>query len=139
MLRTQFNENLYNSYLSKVTDSIENYPQVFWKCINDRKKVVGSGIPCEMHNWQEFAKTGTEISNLFAEFFSSVYVEDANSDFDQEFECINEVSDSGLKVDISEAFENVTRLKHSFHHGADGIPKVPLKNCIYSSMYSALV
>ncbi|KAJ3655421.1 hypothetical protein Zmor_014553 [Zophobas morio] len=63
---------------------------------------------------------------------ASVYVEDANSDIDQEFDGINEVADSGLKVDISEVFENIDRLKHSFHPGADGIPNVLLKNCIYT-------
>ncbi|KAJ3649719.1 hypothetical protein Zmor_021444 [Zophobas morio] len=109
MLKTQckeLNENLYNSYLFKVSDSITNNPQFFWKFIDDRKK--SSGIPCEMQYLQEFAKTGTEISNLFAEFFfPSVYAEDANDDFDQEFECINEVADSRLKV-IFEKFLKIS-------------------------------
>ncbi|XP_063907418.1 uncharacterized protein LOC135125695 [Zophobas morio] len=116
ILRThckELNENLYNSYLSKVSNSITNNPQFFWKFINDRKK--SSGIPCEMQYFQKFAKT-----------------EDANNDFDQEFDGINEVPDSGLKVELSEVFENIARLKHSFHPGADGIPNVLLKNCIYT-------
>ena len=121
---------LYNLYLVNVNNSITDNPKYFWKFVNDRKK--SRGIPNEMSLFHTFANGGENISNLFAKFFSSVYVIDDNSNSDFNFSLDGEVCDSGLNVNLAEIFEYISQLKSSCNPGPDGVPSILLKNCVFS-------
>ena len=68
-----------------------------------------------------------DISNLVAEYFSSVYVNSSTVNFD----CVEQnsvnVLDNGLKVTISDVFQAISNLKTTCSPGPDRIPSIVLK------------
>ncbi|XP_063907420.1 uncharacterized protein LOC135125696 [Zophobas morio] len=126
----ELSRQLYSAYVSKVNLSISNNPKFFWKFIRDKRN--NDMIPNEMCLNQEVAKGGKQIPDLFAKYFSSVYVKDDSRKFLCDFEVPLQVNDNGLSVTLSIVFEHISALYLSCNSGPDGIPSVVLKNCNYT-------
>src|SRR5699024_5868644 len=75
---------------------------------------------------------GKDISNLFGDFFSSVYTISDSSKAKVNIHVCNEVVDYGLKITIKEVFESISSLNNSVVAGPDGLCILFLKRCIYS-------
>ncbi|RYA72249.1 hypothetical protein DD592_26325, partial [Enterobacter cloacae complex sp. 2DZ2F20B] len=126
----ELSRQLYSAYVSKVNLSISNNPKFFWKFIRDKRN--NDMIPNDMCLNQEIAKGGKQIADLFAKYFSSVYVKDDSRNFLCDFEVPLQVNDNGLSVTLSIVFEHISALYLSCNSGPDGIPSVVLKNCNYT-------
>ena len=67
----------YEIYNQQLEQNLARNPRDFWNYINQRKgkKEVGGASEIKKYEGQEY-KTAQEISNGFADYFSSVYVND---------------------------------------------------------------
>ncbi|KAJ3660224.1 hypothetical protein Zmor_004686 [Zophobas morio] len=126
----ELNDSLYASYIRKVDGCILNDPTYFWKFIKSKKDC--NGIPNEMFFDEISSSGGQDISNLFADFFSSVYDKGNNDDLADNFNfCPKmEVNDGGLRVTNRDVFDYISVMKSSLSPGPDGIPSFLLKKCI---------
>ncbi|CAH2095525.1 unnamed protein product [Euphydryas editha] len=68
----KLNNKCYNEYRDRLENGIHNNPKVFWRFVKDRRK-GSSIIPTQMSYNEDIAKTGLEIANKFADYFSSIY------------------------------------------------------------------
>lgn len=65
----------YNSYIARVEEKIAKNSKYFWSFI-EAKRGFSSNYSTSMTDGSKMATDGTEICNLFAEYFSSVYNND---------------------------------------------------------------
>lgn len=62
----------YNSYVTHIENKIKANPKFFWSLVKSKRQ-NSSSFPANMTNGSQVAHTGTDISNLFAQHFESVY------------------------------------------------------------------
>ncbi|CAG5075238.1 Protein of unknown function [Cotesia congregata] len=63
----------YKSYVNRIESMIQSDPNCFWKFIKNKRR-NNSDIPSNVF-WDDLsADTGTDITNLFASYFESVYI-----------------------------------------------------------------
>lgn len=62
----------YSNYMKSMENNICIDPKMFWRYIKDKRKGL-SGIPSIMYMDNLSANSGTDIANLFASHFSSIY------------------------------------------------------------------
>ncbi|XP_031629635.1 uncharacterized protein LOC116344914 [Contarinia nasturtii] len=93
-----YHSECYNNYIKEIAVNSKHNPKKFWQHVNGRRK--SSGVPCKVELDGESAQCDNDKANLFAKFFSSVYVE---YDEDQELgEFIKNRSDHGcFKISIT--------------------------------------
>ncbi|XP_063932652.1 uncharacterized protein LOC135144560 [Zophobas morio] len=124
-------EKVYAEYISNVNRSMVSNPKLLWKFINN-KKHGESNIPNEMNFGHQCVKGGEEIANAFAQYFASVYVKDDSNKFVCDFKSSYDVNDMGLKICLSDIFDEISKLKSSCSPGPDGIPSILIKNCKFA-------
>lgn len=126
-----YNRWRYDSYLVRLQDRFTTDPRSFWRFCNSRRKQ--NGIPPILSLNDKTASTPYEKCCLFAEHFSSVFVEpgsrgvplaDGLSFTPRDVLSLNHVS-----LDITSVRQSLSKLKLSFAPGPDGIPSSILKKC----------
>ena len=136
----------YENYLNKIQYNLRKDPQGFWRFVNSQKS--NNSFPNLMHLKNNYADNFQDISNLFSNFFSTVYSSkdkylNKNIDYDsiknniENFEKIKNLSTNYFDITLREIEIAINKLKPSFKPGPDGIPSVFIKNC-YSSLLKPL-
>jgi hypothetical protein len=113
-------------FLERVENSIKTDIKAFWRYT--KSKNTTNVLASRMYYESVFANNGSDIANLFAKHFSSVYNKPSNVTYEPNFPESNR-SISSITItehDIVEALESI-----DIHKGAgpDGVPPVLLKEC----------
>ena len=116
-----------NTYINNVEHGISDDIKTFWKFVRDNSKDMKS-IPNYIRYGETLASDGYDISNLFMNFFSSVYSLESKLPNNNLF--INESVDVGMFNITAEIISNsISKLKTSVSSGPDRIPSLFLKMC----------
>lgn len=115
----------YKLYIGKTEDSLKSDTKYFWSYLNNTRKI--KSFPSELHYGNVQASSADSISNLFADYFASVYESNTTPcllerTYSSNCFTINSVS----RQQISNVLESIDARKGP---GPDGIPSVFLKNC----------
>ncbi|XP_054746950.1 uncharacterized protein LOC129252839 [Anastrepha obliqua] len=120
----------YNVYVDKVEGSLKGDTKAFWNYIKDKKR-VNSDIPVSVVWDNQSASSGVEISNLFAQFFKSIYapVSDDSVTLAHSHPYPQSVNLNDFEVTFDIVFKQLSSLDPSKAAGPDGLPNAFLKNC----------
>lgn len=132
-LRKKFNDLngfLYNNYLNDMQRKIKENPKEFWTFIKSKSK--SSGIPQSMSFGNEIGDDFTSITNLFADFFKSVYLMVGNPNIQVENKALSHNITSSIQLDELSVRKALTNVKITKGCGPDGIPSIFVRNCASS-------
>ena len=116
----------YRGYVASTEASIPLNIKTFWKFINSKRSA--HGLPGSMYLGDTTSSDNSEIADMFASFFESVYLA----------ACPNYVASAGtdspldlsdLSVSIGEVLDEIDNLSIYKGPGVDGIPPIFIKNC----------
>ena len=114
----------YTIYKRNIEQNINCDPQSFWAFINNMNKGQ-SGLPTEMSRDGIIYKGSSEISNAFAQFFSSVYENNkSHTRIEQNWGNFN-----FAKVTEEDILISIKKLKAKKTTGPDNIPSYIYKGC----------
>lgn len=125
----EFNElrdKLYNKHIARIQENIKTDPAEFWKFAR-----INGGVdtyPNEMHYGTAVGRTTSEIVDLFAEYFESIYVTDEEPwNFEDVYDSPADSQDINISLfDIEAAIHT---LKWRSGAGPDGIKPMVVKMC----------
>lgn len=122
------NQICYNCYLFKMKNKFKTEPKSFYNFVNLKRKSI-SFPPVMKFNDCE-SDDDLEISNLFADFFSSTYAVDQSLDLDSQFgmEFGNHPTSIPF-LDESSVLNCLKKLKFSYKYGPDKVPSCLLIKC----------
>lgn len=115
----------YNSYIEHVDQGIPGNINLFWSHVNNIKKQPS--LPSKMKLDGNEAHNPTQVCELFARFFSSIYRLPLS--LPAGYDIRTNVSLSSCYVTCSEVVEILENLNHNKGPGPDGIPPGILKFC----------
>lgn len=122
------NKYCYTNYLRKMSIDFKNNPKSFYNFVNSKRK--STVFPTLMKFQDCESSDDLNISNMFADFFSTTY-----SDADYNCSSISSCSQSSNQsisipfFDFSTILYNLKKLKFSNRSGPDNIPSCILINC----------
>lgn len=125
--------NLYNDYMRNMEKNIKDNPKFFWSYIKS-KRGGSSAYPMTMTDGQTVTSKGSEICDLFANYFSTVYTTDdnentrCNSTFLQILRT-NSQSLTGPTIDRECLLKKLKSVNIRKGPGPDGIPPVFISSC----------
>lgn len=116
----------YKSYMLQLEENLKANPKAFWQHISNLRS-SGGFEPCLSFKGNQYL--GADIANVFAGYFSSVYVSDS-----PEPNIAYSFPDQGAYVQISaftlkEVDQAIKKLKPTASLGPDGIPASLIKSC----------
>lgn len=123
-----YQKELYTEYVKKLAHDRHNNPKMFWRYINGKRS--SNSLPTKLKYNDKTATTDTEKANLFAEFFSSVYVDHKDNTDIRSF--IHNRNDSGFnnfRVNEEAVYNIAMGLDLSKGCGPDNIPPILIKKC----------
>lgn len=124
-------QNCYRSYINKLEQSIKSNVRAFWSYI-DSKKDKGTILKLMKTETGEFSND-TEIADVFAEHFASVYVENDPDVSDTKLPLsTNNITVSSFNFSISNILEKLEKINLNQGPGPDNLPPLLLKNCAFS-------
>lgn len=126
----QLSRSCYTNFISKTQLSLVGKPKQFWKFIKDRKQL--NTFPRVMFLNNKSAQDGLNISNLFAEHFSSAYSYLCSSTDDLNVTNADWIDLSIIDITVQEVFLALGKSKHNSSPGSDGIPEIVLSQCSYA-------
>ncbi|XP_055590681.1 uncharacterized protein LOC129742765 [Uranotaenia lowii] len=119
----------YQNYLHRLQRNFKTNPRSFWKYVKNQRKEFG--LPSKMFLKDHTANTDSEICNLFAEKFSSVFSTGSISSeqLDTAVRNISPLDSSLSRISFDDAaiLKATAKLKNSSSTGPDGIPAIFLK------------
>lgn len=126
----------YNNYVSSIENSLNKNIKIFWSYVNNRR-VYGSNtsLPQAMKFGETIATSGLRISELFSQYFSSVYEKDTTANFSYTFDEHMYFKDrisntlSSIVLDEGEVFLKLKLLNISKGAGPDRIPPYFVRSC----------
>lgn len=117
----------YKVYIHRLELSLKSNPKLLWSFIK-HKRGSGSTYPAQISNESNIASSGSDICDMFASHFSSVYNTDVISIPAQSHSstphCLANISFSKAQV-----YRVLKRLNPSKGAGADGIPSIFAVRC----------
>lgn len=127
------NLNCHTRYIADIENSISLNIKPFWNYVNSLKKSKNNVPDCMKYN-SKTTKNLSETVNLFADYFSSVYVNSTiNSNNIFSLPNIptknNHINLSSWSIDTCDIFDYLNSLDLFSGTGPDGIPSVLKKNC----------
>ena len=125
----KLNNSCYRSYIDRIENNITSNPRSFWVYINNRRN--NYSLPINVNYNNVTSQDNTELVNLFADFFSTVYKQDTvtavpSFTFDKKVHIDTYVLSGG---DIIDAIDSIP---WKFSSGPDGIPGFLLKKCVFT-------
>jgi hypothetical protein len=128
-LRTKYHDlhrHCYSAYLRSIETGIKTDPKSFFSFANHKRKITG--FPKSMKLGDKSADGSENCSELFADYFESVYTEDDNSRIPE----IPSLGDSGLnslQFNLSDIEAALNAIDANKGPGEDGIPPQFVKRC----------
>lgn len=127
-----YSYHAYQRYIAKLGNEMKHNPKSFFNYVNEKRKT--NGFPTNMTFDNRTSSDPIEISNLFADFFSDVYVKSHDNNIDSEsFQYLDRCKKikNMPVISISESIllTEMKTMKSSNSPGPDGIPSIVLKNC----------
>ncbi|KAJ8933971.1 hypothetical protein NQ318_004577, partial [Aromia moschata] len=119
----------FKSYLERTELSIQERPKSFWRHINKQRKT--NNFPNIMTYNSLSCNNLQSIVNSFADFFSSVYLNDNVTDLPS-LEYKGNLPISDYQISVIDIIEGITELRCKYSYGPDGIPSCLLKNCVFT-------
>lgn len=130
----QLNQICHDQYISDIENSLQINIKPFWNYLNSLKKTKNNVPDCMKYN-NDTSTNIPETVKLFADYFSSVYVNSSlNSD-----EVVmlpstlssndNHINLSSWSIDPDEIYDYLNSLDPHTGTGPDGIPSAFLKCC----------
>lgn len=138
LLRKQFvsaQRKAYNEYLLKTQSNIKRDPSRFWSYVNSKKK--NTGIPTSL-SYQGLSSTDNVTScNLFANFFSNVYVDENNlptheNELHGDEPEINKVNLGFIQLKSEDVLAALQSLRVNKGSGPDVVTPLVVKKCACS-------
>lgn len=125
--------NLYNDYIDRIEKDIKDNPKLLWNYIK-AKRGGTSGYPLAMTDGQVVTSNGSEICNLFAKHFATMYTTDKDTEINCHTEYLQALHNNsqGLSIPVLDRDCLLKKLKTvniSKGSGPDGIPPVFISNC----------
>ena len=118
----------YKRFMSKTERDLKADPSKFWSYVNSRKKT--SGYPSMMFYADKKAFEPNDVSNLFADFFESVYVPETDGEVRQCPSIVDKRVDIGsIILTYDEIAVYLKDIDTSKGDGPDNISPLLLKNC----------
>lgn len=118
----------YKLYLKRLESSLASNPKLIWSFIK-HKKGRNSSYPAQMSLGNEVATSGSDICELFASQFSSVYSTDKLPIPDQSYLAPGNNYLTTILVTKDQVFRVLKRLDPTKGAGSDGIPSIFAKKC----------
>lgn len=116
----------YQEYIKTSEINIKEDPRRFFQFVNSKKR--NTELPTCMQLGDKIAKTPSEISNLFATHFSSVFSDEVIVPPNFNFE--NSVHGLSIgEIQYSEVLSKLLKLPPVTSCGPDGVPSFILKEC----------
>lgn len=133
-LRTQFGSYqklLYQDYLSRIESNIRHNPKSFFDYVNLKRKTTG--YPSVMSLGSTTSSSPAYTSELFAEFFKSVYTSSAVQNNRQPRPTATHTNNlNHLSLSTQEILASLSKLKTNSLNSPDGVPAIVLKHCAES-------
>lgn len=117
---------IYNNYLNYIEGEIPNNCKKFWHFVS--AKSGSTTIPMDMKYKTQRASDNQSISNLFAEYFQSVFQPHLNSSALVSV-TLGHAGLNCLHIDESEVSEVLGKLDPKKGPGCDDIPSIFVRNC----------
>ncbi len=123
------------SHIDNVEQNIQNDVKSFWSFVNT-KRGKSSSLPKVLFHADKKADNLSDICNLFAEYFKSVY---SHSDNPVNFPSGNtkacpsiDAQINELEISVEEITKGISNLDLNWSPGSDGIPPAFVKMCAFS-------
>lgn len=120
---------LYSNYMLQIEEDISSNSRAFWRFINKKRKV--SGFPSSMSYQGSVANSPSDVCDLFADFFASVY-EPATQSATSILDSHGSSDFSLIKFTEAEVCDCLYQLDVKKGSGYDGIPPIVFKSCAES-------
>lgn len=119
----------FKSYITKIEKSIIDNPKNFWSYIKSKNK--SNAYPNILKYKNNEAFTGIEISNLFADYFLSTFLDPANTDsyLDISDQLPTEAHIASIEICPSVVLKLLKSLDLTKSGGPDDIPPFYIVNC----------
>ena len=118
----QLNTESYHSYIRNVGNKLKSDPKFFWKYVNSSRKEIS--LQRLMSYQGKTATDNKNISNLFADFFQSVYTQHDSNVIDMTYSIDNSnlFRPDEMTISMTEIYETLMTLDMNKGAGPDGIP-----------------
>lgn len=124
----KINQNCYNCYIIKMRNNFKTDPRSFYNFVNVKRKSNSFPPVMKLNNCESY--DDLEISNMFADFFSSTYTDDEQPDFNQHPRYGLENQSTLIPfMDESSVRNYLRKLKFSYKYGPDKVPSCVLIKC----------
>lgn len=119
----------YNIFIQKTQNSITSNPKLFWKYVNSKRSTLS--LPNSMYYNNENISGGNDITNCFAQHFSSVLNMPSitESIFDYYNTSIPSVDFNSCTLVISDVFNELNEINYSTCSGPDNISNTFFMQC----------
>ncbi|XP_075167476.1 uncharacterized protein LOC142239568 [Haematobia irritans] len=121
------NKFLYKQYLLNFETNIKSNPKSFWNFINSKRS--SSDFPTRMVYNGKIANSQVEIANLFADFFSSNFINNNASNYSREVLDDTHINFGSLQISETDLQQGFAKLKITFRVDCDGFCSFFLKGC----------
>lgn len=134
----------YNAYINNIEEEILNNPKMFWTHVKTKRGGT-SAYPVTMTDGINTASNGTEMCEMFAKYFSSVYTTDHNTGTKYEIPdyliSLENNSQSLTCPDINPEilFKLLKNLDSNKGAGPDEIPPIFIKECASALVYPLML
>lgn len=126
-------KTLYDAYIQKVQENIKSNPSAFWDFVNAKRK--SNGYPKSLTFAEKSSQDPAEISNMFAEFFATSYLDSSNDIdwdfFNESFEPFRAFSSNIAAVYLKEnvVLDFISKIDEGYSICPDGVPSAVLTKC----------
>jgi hypothetical protein len=128
-LRSEYkklNRSLYSAWINKIENRIKTDPKQFFDFANYKRKTVG--YPSTMSLGPKTSNSSSEVCDLFADFFESVY-NDSISDAEESLRGGEGPGFCSLRLEMTDMEIALAGLNVNKGAGDDGIPPSFVKRC----------
>lgn len=123
-----YNKQKYEDYVKGIIENSNGEPKKFWQFINGKRK--SNSLPCKLELDGRIATDDADKAKLFAEFFSSVYVQHEHDDGLRDFIDKRCEQNTFHITPSQEAIQNVLRrMDVNKGVGPDSISPIFLRSC----------